>query len=104
MKEPQFDQPRSPEKRKEQVQVVFGERGHEAEYVFTMPYSVSDDIPYTIIEPLRDLLEEQGWEVMNRQSRLEIRHAKEYGKRDDELVFSILRSVLGDGYELKTFG
>src|SRR6267142_5482337 len=75
-----------PEKKKEKTFIVFGENGHEGEYVFTMPYAKSDEIPSEVVDRLSELLEEAGWEVRNRGSRLEILHAKEFGKRDDETV------------------
>jgi hypothetical protein len=92
--------PPKPEKRKEKTFVVLGENGHENEYVFTMPYATSDEIPYALTSAITERLAGTGWEVLNRGTRLEIRHAKEFGKREDETVTSTIREILGDRYEV----
>jgi hypothetical protein len=89
----------SPEKRREKTFVAFGENGHENEYIFTMPYSKTDEIPENIAIALSNLLEAKGWEVLNRGTRLEIKHTKEFGKRDDETIHSAISAVLGEGYD-----
>ncbi len=65
-----------------------------------MPFSQTDEISTSIADALTELFAETGWEVFNRGTRLEIRHMKEFGKRDDEAVRLVIQDVLGEKYEI----
>lgn len=95
-----MEMPPKPEKRKEKVYAVFGESGHENEYVFTMPDAKEQRIPFQVLESLLDAFEEKEWEVLERGTRVEIRHRRVSGKQADEMITQVLKKVLGEQYEV----
>ncbi len=89
-----------PEQRKEKTFIVFGENGHENEYVFTMPYAKTEEIPFHIIESLEESLKDKGWEIRNRGSRVEILHSQIFGEQDDKTIMQAIEQALGEQYQV----
>lgn len=79
----------------------FGGSGHEGEYLVNLEdCDWNNYIPQNIPQKIQDILGDE-WDVSNRGTRLEIMHKREYGKQNDELVYSAIKEALKDKYNLK---
>lgn len=83
--------------------IVFGERGHEKEYIFKIQankYSESQDIPCEWEEKILEFLGE-GWSVMNRNARIEIVPPNlTRTPETDSKVTEIIKSLISEDCEL----
>jgi hypothetical protein len=74
--------------------IMFGEGGHEGEYVLNLENcDINHFIPLEIESEIKKELG-KDWYVDNRGTRIEIVNKKVYGSRDDENVHSAIKKVL----------
>jgi hypothetical protein len=90
-------------RRLQKVDLQFGLSGHESEYVLTTPY-VEADIPSDWEDVLKQNLGNE-WDIMHRQSRIEIRRKDlKHLDGDDELVRDTVTEKKGSGTFIFTNG
>jgi len=87
------------QERPQKVELQFGLPSHESEYVLTTPYT-DDDVPWDWEDTIKKKLGDD-WDVMHRQTRIEIRRKNlEHLDGDDELIRSVVGNVIDSKYSL----